>query len=91
MADTVGTLLAAYWAFESNKPATAHDANVLVEMLDIKERIALHEDRHEERRLEALLTKVQPFQLMEGPYLVRRSLSLGQAIGRVCEDLHLPP
>lgn len=86
MADTVGTLLAAYWAFVSEQPATASDVDVLVGMLDIEARIRLHEDRDEDRCLEALLSKVLPFQYMEGQYLVRQSLSIGQAIARFCEN-----
>ena len=86
MADTVGTLLAASWTFESDTPATDEDAQVLVEMLDINERIALHQDCDEERCLEALLSKVLPFQLQEGQYLVRQNLSVGQVIAKVCED-----
>lgn len=86
MADTVGTLLAAYWTFVSNQPATVDDANVLVEMLNIKERIAIHAVSDERRCLEALMSKVMPFKFMEGITMVTRSLSIGEAVQRVCED-----
>lgn len=86
MADTVGTLLASYWTFVSNTPATAGDAQVLVEMLDIKERIAVHAVSDERRCLEALMSKVMSFKFMEGISMVTRSLSIGEAIQRVCED-----
>ena len=86
MADTVGTLLASYWTFVSNTPATAEDAEVLVEMLDIKARIAVHAVSDESRCLEALMSKVLPFKFMEGISMVTRSLSIGEAVQRVCED-----
>lgn len=86
MADTVGTLLASYWTFESNKPATADDAEVLVGMLDIKARIAVHAVSDESRCLEALMSKVMSFKFMEGISMVTRSLSIGEAVQRVCED-----
>jgi hypothetical protein len=86
MADTVGTLLASYWTFVSARPATADDAKVLVEMLDIKERIAVHAVSDERRCLEALMSKVMPFKYMEGISMVTRSLSIGEAVQRVCED-----
>lgn len=82
IADTVGTLLASYWTLVSDKPATADDANVLVEMLDIKARIEIHTESDEKRCLESLMSKVMPFKLMEGYYLVTRNLS----IAHVCED-----
>jgi hypothetical protein len=86
MADTVGTLLASYWTFVSNTPATAEDAEVLVGMLDIKARIAVHAVSDESRCLEALMSKVLPFKFMEGISMVTRSLSIGEAVQRVCED-----
>lgn len=86
MADTVGTLLASYWTFVSSQPATAEDADVLVEMLDIKSRIEAHAEADESRCLEALLTKAQPFKFMEGDALVTRNLSISETIQRVCED-----
>ena len=86
MADTVGTLLASYWTFVSNEPATAADALFLVEMLNIKERIAIHAVSDERRCLEALMSKVMPFKFMEGISMVTRSLSIGEAVQRVCED-----
>jgi hypothetical protein len=86
MAETVGTLLASYWTFVSNKPATADDANVLVEMLDIKSRIELHSVSDQHRCLEALMSKVMPFKLMAGMSMVTRNLSIAEAIQMVCED-----
>lgn len=86
MADTVGTLLASYWTFVSSKAATPDDAKVLVEMLDIKERIETHSVSDERRCLEALMSKVLPFRFMEGISMVTRSLSIGEAVQRVCED-----
>ena len=86
MADTVGTLLASYWTFVSTTPATVDDAKVLVEMLDIKERIEVHSVSDERRCLEALMSRVVPFKYMEGISMVTRSLSIAEAIQRVCED-----
>jgi hypothetical protein len=86
MADTIGTLLASYWTFVSNQPATEDDANVLVEMLDIKARIELHSETDEKRCLDSMMSKVMPFKLMEGQCLVTRSLSIAQAVARVCEN-----
>ena len=86
IADTTGTLLAAYWTFVSNRPATAEDARVLVEMLDIKARIEIHSVSDERRCLEALLSKVMPFRYMEGVSMVSRNLSIGEAVKKVCED-----
>lgn len=86
MADTVGTLLASYWTFASNRPATADDANVLVEMLNIKARIELHSETDEKRCLDSLMSKVMPFKTIEGQYLVTRPMSIAQAIEKVCED-----
>lgn len=86
MADTVGTLLASYWTFVSNQPATVDDAKVLVEMLDIKARIELHSVSDERRCLDALMSKVLPFKLMEGISMVTRNLSIAEAVQRVCED-----
>lgn len=86
MADTVGTLLASYWTFVSNRPATADDANVLVEMLDIKARIELHSETDEKRCLDSLFSKVLPFKTIEGQHLVTRPMSLAQAIAKVCDD-----
>jgi energy-coupling factor transporter ATP-binding protein EcfA2 len=86
MADTVGTLLASYWTFVSDRPATADDAMVLVEMLDIKARIELHSVSDERRCLEALMSRVMPFKYMEGIAKVTRNLSLAEAIQKVCEN-----
>lgn len=85
MADTVGTLLASYWTFVSNQPATADDAMVLVEMLDIKARIESHSVSDERRCQEALMSKVMPFKYLEGVSMVTRNLSIAEAIQRVCE------
>jgi hypothetical protein len=86
MADTVGTLLASYWAFVSATPATEGDAEFLVSMLGIEERIAVHEVSDELQCLEALTSRVVPFKVMDGPALVTRHLSIGQAIETVCKD-----
>ncbi|MBE0548117.1 MAG: hypothetical protein IH627_10780 [Rubrivivax sp.] len=86
MADTVGTLLASYWAFVSTQPATADDAKGLVEMLDIESRKAVHAASDEKRCLEALLSNVTPFRYMEGDAMVTRSLSVGEAVKRYCDN-----
>lgn len=86
MADTVGTLLASYWAFVSETPATEEDAKFLVSMLGIEERIAVHQVSDELQCLEALTSRVLPFKVVEGAALVTRHLSIGQAIETVCKD-----
>lgn len=86
MADTVGTLLASYWAFVSSKPATEEDAEFLVSMLGIKERIEVHQVSDEQQCLEALTSRVSQFKVIDGPALVTRSLSIAQAIEMVCKD-----
>ena len=58
MADTVGTLLASYWAFVSPTAATPEDAQILVDMFNIKERIELHEVSDEKECLESLSSRV---------------------------------
>lgn len=86
MADTVGTLLASYWAFVSDRPATAEDAQLLVNMLGIEERIAMQAVSDEHQCLEALTSRVVPFKVMDGCSLVTRQLSIGQAVELVCKD-----
>lgn len=86
MADTVGTLLASYWAFVSSKPATEEDAEFLVSMLGIKERIDVHQVSDEQQCLEALTSRVSQFKVIDGSALVTRSLSIAQAIEMVCKD-----
>lgn len=86
MADTVGTLLASYWAFVSSTPATEDDAEFLVSMLGIKERIEVHQVSDEQQCLEALTSRVSQFKVIEGAALVTRSLSIAQAIEMVCKD-----
>ena len=86
MADTVGTLLASYWTFVSDQPATEEDAQFLVSMLGIEQRIAEHQISDELQCLEALTSRVVPFKIISGPALVTRHLSLGQAIEMVCKD-----
>jgi hypothetical protein len=86
MADTVGTLLASYWAFVSDQPATAEDAAFLVSMLGIEERLAVHAVSDELQCLEAMTSRVVPFKVMDGCALVTRQLSIGQAIETVCKD-----
>lgn len=86
MADTIGTLLASYWAFVSDKPATEEDAKFLVSMLGIEERIAVHQVSDELQCLEALTSRVLPFKVVDGAALVTRQLSIAQAIETVCKD-----
>lgn len=86
MADTVGTLLASYWAFVSESPATEEDAKFLVSMLGIEERIAVHQVSDELQCLEALTSRVLPFKVVDGAALVTRHLSIAQAIEMVCKD-----
>lgn len=86
MADTVGTLLAMYWAFVSKTPATEDDAAVLVGMFGMEERIAQHAVSDELQCLEALTSRVLPFKLVSGPDVITRSLSIGEAIEQVCKD-----
>ena len=86
MADTVGTLLASYWAFVSESPATEEDAKFLVSMLGIEERIAVHQVSDELQCLEALTSRVLPFKVVDGAALVTRHLSIAQAIEMVCAD-----
>ncbi|MBL0719753.1 hypothetical protein JI742_07610 [Piscinibacter sp. Jin2] len=86
MADTVGTLLASYWAFVSDTPATDEDAKFLVSMLGIEERIAVHQVSDELQCLEALTSRVLPFKVVDGAALVTRQLSIAQAIETVCKD-----
>jgi hypothetical protein len=57
-----------------------------VELLGIKERIALHEVNDEQQCFEALTSRVMPFKVLCGPVLVTRPLSVGQAIGMVCKE-----
>ena len=86
MADTIGTLLASYWAFVSETPATEEDAKFLVNMLGIEERIAVHQVSDELQCLEALTSRVLPFKVVDGAALVTRHLSIAQAIEMVCAD-----
>lgn len=86
MADTVGTLLAAYFTFISDRPATADEAKELVGKVDMKSRIEVHSVSDEKRCLEALFSKVLPFKYVEGVAEVTRSLSIGEAILKVCEN-----
>ncbi|QKD42543.1 hypothetical protein HF896_02510 [Alicycliphilus denitrificans] len=86
MADTVGTLLASYWAFVSESPATEEDAKFLVSMLGIEGRIAVHQVSDELQCLEALTSRVLPFKVVDGAALVTRHLSIAQAIEMVCKD-----
>lgn len=86
MADTVGTLLAAYWTFTSAAPATDNQAADLVDRLNIKECIEIHSITDERRCLDALMSKVMPYKYLEGVSMVTRNLSLAEAIQRVCED-----
>jgi hypothetical protein len=85
-AETVGTLLAAYWAFVSSQPIRVEEADVLLQKFDIKSRIENAVEADEHRCLEALLTRAVTFRFMEGDALVTQNLSLSEAIQRVCED-----
>lgn len=86
MADTVGTLLASYWAFVSPTAATSEDAQILVDMFNIKERIELHEVSDEKECLESLSSRVTTFKVMGEDALLSRKLSIGEAIALVCKD-----
>ena len=86
MADTVGTLLASYWTFTADRPATIDEAMSLVDRLDIKARIELHSVTDERRCLEALFSKVLPFRYVEALNMLTRNLSIGEAVKRVCDD-----
>lgn len=86
MADTVGTLLASYFAFSSSKPATREEAADLVARLGLEARIATHQISDEAQCLETLLTKVAPFRVLDASALVTRHLSIAQAVEVVCHD-----
>ena len=86
IADTIGTLLACYWAFVSPTAATPEDAQVLVEMCNIKERIEQHAVSDEKQCLESLTSRVMTFKVMGEESLLTRQLSIGQAIALVCKD-----
>lgn len=86
MADTVGSLLASYWTFVSNEPATASDADTLLEMFGMRERIAVHQVSDEQQCLEVLMSRIVSFKVTDGVALVNRKLSIAQAIQKVCED-----
>ncbi|MBB3182272.1 hypothetical protein [Variovorax sp. Sphag1AA] len=61
MADTVGYLLASYWAFTSDRPATQLDAESLVRRAGIAARSKKQVVQDEQECLTALLTRVVPF------------------------------
>lgn len=87
LADTIGTLLASYWAFVSDKPATQDDADLLVSLLDIEAQVSNSQELSDEKQcFEALTSRVLPFKVFSGPALVTRSLSVAQAIQMVCKD-----
>jgi len=86
MADTVGTLLASYWAFVSPTAATPEDAQILVDLFNIKERIELHEVSDEKECLESLSSRVTTFKVMGDEAMLNRKLSIGEAIALVCKD-----
>lgn len=87
MADTIGTLLASYWAFVSDKPATQDDADLLVSMLDIETQVSNSQELSDEKQcFEALTSRVLPFKVFIGPALVTRNLSVAQAIQMMCKD-----
>lgn len=88
MADTLGTLLATYWAFVSEQPASPDDAQFLAGSLELEARMEDRRENDEQRCLDALLSHVQPFQFVDGETLAltRKSLSIGEAVTRVCQD-----
>ncbi len=86
MSDTAGTLLAAYWAFISDKPATPADAAKLVTEMGLEARIAIHDVSDEKECLEALMTRVQPFRIQSGLYILNRNLAIGEAVQLVASD-----
>jgi len=86
ISDTAGTLLAAYWAFISDKPATPADAAKLVTEMGLEARIAIHDVSDEKECLEALMTRVQPFRFQSGLYILNRNLAIGEAVQLVASD-----
>jgi energy-coupling factor transporter ATP-binding protein EcfA2 len=86
LAETVGSLLSSYLAFTSKKVPTAQEAEMLVERIGVKERVAANAVSDEQLCLQALLSRVLPFKFVQGDYMLTRSLSIAEAIQRVCED-----
>jgi energy-coupling factor transporter ATP-binding protein EcfA2 len=86
ISDTVGTLLAAYWAFISDRPANIADASKLVTEVGLDERIAVSEANDEKECLEALMTRVLPFRIQSGIYVLNRNLAVGEAVQLVASD-----
>lgn len=86
LADTVGTLLASYWAFVSETSATDSDADDLLGMFGLEERIAVHQVSDESQCLEVLMSRLSAFKVADGAALVNRQLSIAQAVKMVCED-----
>ncbi|WP_374556026.1 hypothetical protein [Aquitalea pelogenes] len=86
IADTVGPLLAGYWSLVSDKPASASDADMLVEMGGLSKHIEQREESDEVRCLDTLFSKVLTLPLMEGNCLVRKPISISEAIQAICDD-----
>jgi len=85
MADTYGILLAAYWTAASDAPATEMDAEILCDSLNLDAQIENQSINDEDRCQEALLSRVTSFRFMDGDYVTSQSLSIGEAVKRVCE------
>lgn len=64
--DTFGTLLASYWTFVSERPATAEDALRLVQDAAIASRVKTQDVYDEQECLSALLTRVTAFEMADG-------------------------
>lgn len=86
IADTMGTLLAAYWSLTNAFVASPRDASALIEAAGLQARIEAHEVSDEKECLEALLTKVVPFRMNVGRHIVSRNLSVAEAIRSVADD-----
>jgi energy-coupling factor transporter ATP-binding protein EcfA2 len=86
LAETVGTLLSGYLAFTSNRVPTVKEVEALVERIGVQERAAANAVSDEQLCLQALLSRVLPFKFMQGDYMLTRSLSISEAIQKVCED-----
>lgn len=86
MADTYGILLSAYWTVVSDTPATDMDAQILCEALDLDAQIENHVVSDEHRCQEALMSRVTSFRCMDDDYPTSHSLSIGEAVKRVCDD-----
>lgn len=86
LADTVGPLMAGYWALVSDKPATADDAATLVGLCGLAKHLKQREETDEVRCQEALFSKVLTLPMVDGEFLVRRPMSVGEAVQTICEN-----